>query len=123
MATLNQKKNMMDPILKVKIEYATVLAIAILFVLLWVAVIVYFFTNIYNGGPEAGSRFGFRYVIVGTSLFFVGVMVLRAGVPMFIPLKQTSRHLPVKTCAHCGAIIKDDKPVCEKCQQPIQDTE
>jgi hypothetical protein len=111
----------MDPILEVKTVCAIGIAVAVVFVLLGTASIGYFFTQVYNGGPDANSTFGFRYVLAGGSLIFVAAMVLWKCVPMFIPLKQPLTQQSLRACPYCGALINDDDEVCKKCKHTIQD--
>jgi uncharacterized membrane protein len=60
----------------------------------------------------------FNYFLSGIGVVIVGVMFLVKSVPVFIPFKQ---QIGSKGCPCCGAILKEDATVCEKCKQQITD--
>jgi hypothetical protein len=108
----------MDQLIRAKLGYAAGVAFALFFLLLGVASLWYFFGYVYNGGPDANSTFGFRYILAGLSLIIVGSIILTQTVPAFIPLKQPYRR-PPEVCPLCGAVVEADWAVCEKCKQPF----
>jgi ribosomal protein L40E len=58
-----------------------------------------------------------NYLIGGLGLLVVGLMFLAKSVPVFIPIKQKKSNSSI--CPNCGAILREDSAVCEKCEQPI----
>lgn len=60
-----------------------------------------------------------NYFISGIGLVVVGLMFLVKSVPVFIPLKQ--QKFDSQVCSNCGAILREDQTVCEKCKQQITD--
>jgi hypothetical protein len=61
----------------------------------------------------------FNYFIWGIGLVVVGLLFLVKFMTVFIPLKQ--QKFDSQVCPNCGAILKEDTSVCEKCKQQITD--
>ena len=72
----------------------------------FVSIVSYFTNNI-----------RFDYLLDGLGVVIVGILFLIKSVPVFIPLKQQKSIS--KVCPNCGAILKEDATVCEKCKQQI----
>jgi hypothetical protein len=60
----------------------------------------------------------FNYLLEGIGVVIAGIMFLAMSVPVFIPLKQQTDSM---ICTKCGAILKEEATVCEKCKQQITD--
>jgi hypothetical protein len=59
----------------------------------------------------------FRYCFGGVIGLGVGGTILWKSVPAFIPIKQ--QIATEQSCPYCGAIVKEDTTVCEKCKASV----
>jgi hypothetical protein len=57
------------------------------------------------------------YILSSIGLIVVGMMLLWKSVPAFIPVKQQTAIL--KSCPHCGALLREKIMICEKCKQQL----
>jgi ribosomal protein L40E len=99
-------------------EFQLGVVIGILMIMLGAASIGYYFSNVYNGGPDANSRFGFRYVWAGLALVGIGSIIAWQFHPAFERLKNY--HSSPQVCPRCGAVVGADATACEKCNQLLQ---
>ena len=82
--------------------------IAVLLVGLGVYSIYYFFTVAHGHS---------NYLFGGLGITVFGCVLIRITYPIFVPLKKG--FASVRSCPHCGAILKEEATVCEKCKQQI----
>ena len=54
------------------------------------------------------------YFLSGIGLIVVGLMFLVKSIPAFIPIKQQTAIL--KCCPQCGALLREETTICEKCK-------
>jgi len=57
------------------------------------------------------------YFLSGIGLIVVGMMFLWKSIPAFIPVKEQIGIL--KSCPRCGALLREEVPICEKCEQQL----
>jgi hypothetical protein len=93
-----------------RVGFVITFVIAIIFVGLGVYSVYYFFTieNVRS-----------TYFFGGLGIAAFGCLLIRATYPIFFPLKKGSTS--VGSCTYCGAILREDATVCEKCKQLIAD--
>jgi len=90
------------------------LIVGIVIIILGIASIINYSIYFYN---VSASRSSSVYLLGGIGCIFACSMFLAKSVPAFIPIKQQIA-IP-KSCPYCGAIIKIDATVCEKCKQQL----
>jgi hypothetical protein len=93
---------------RLRLGFVIVFVIAVLLVGLGVYSIYYFFTT-------AHGRSTYLFGGLGVTVF--GCLLIRVTYPIFVPLKKG--FASVGSCPYCGAILKEDDTVCEKCKQQI----
>jgi hypothetical protein len=91
-----------------RVEYVIGFIIAVLFVGLGVYSLFYFFTIV--------PRHSY-YLFGGLGCIAVGCGMIRITYPIFVPLKKG--FASVGSCPYCGAILKEEATVCEKCKLQI----
>ena len=93
---------------RLRAGFVVIFIIGTILVTLGIYALYYFFST---------EQSYYRTLLGGLGSIAFGVVLIRASYPIFIPLKKY--FVPAKNCASCGAIVKEDETVCEKCKHPI----
>jgi ribosomal protein L40E len=93
---------------RLRLGYIIGFIIAVLLVGLGVYSVYYFFTFAHERS---------NYLFGGLGIPVFGYVLIRATYPIFVPLKKELAS--IASCPYCGAVLKEDATVCEKCKQQI----